>query len=122
VVVEYVDDFLVMHGRDNDGDGWGNPNDTTTFTVCSAAQGYSEKLGDCDDEDPDIHPGEQETCDDVDRNCNSLADDVGLQCRPGIGACRTTGRVTCDGVAWGEPVICDTAPGTPSSEQCNGAD
>ncbi len=39
--------------------------------------GWTLRSGDCDDENPDIHPGADEVCDDedVDENCNELADD-----------------------------------------------
>ena len=41
---------------DNDGDGYTIPED-------------------CDDDDPDINPGEDEVCDGIDNNCNGLADE-----------------------------------------------
>ena len=42
--------------RDNDGDGFPTP-------------------ADCDDADPDIHPGAPERCDGVDNDCDSMIDD-----------------------------------------------
>ncbi|MBI4438227.1 putative metal-binding motif-containing protein [Candidatus Uhrbacteria bacterium] len=37
--------------------------------------GYSPADGDCDDDDEDVNPGERETCDDVDNDCDDLVDD-----------------------------------------------
>lgn len=38
--------------------------------------GYSREDGDCDDDDPDLHPGAiEDECDGVDDNCNGVIDD-----------------------------------------------
>ena len=54
---------------DEDGDGYG----TTAIEGCDGA-GAAEG-GDCDDENPDIHPGAVEVCDTVDNDCDTLVDD-----------------------------------------------
>jgi len=37
--------------------------------------GYELAEGDCDDEDPEIHPGAEEICNGLDDDCNGLVDD-----------------------------------------------
>ncbi len=58
---------------DSDDDGFGDP--STAFTACWAADGQSRGGGDCDDDDETIHPGADESCDDVDEDCNGITDD-----------------------------------------------
>lgn len=60
---------------DNDLDGYGNGEVTTTG--CSQPEYFvgAEAVGDCDDSDPDINPGASEICNDgIDNNCNDSAD------------------------------------------------
>ena len=45
-------------------------------TGCDGASGYAPEGGDCDDDDPDSHPGAPEACDGVDNDCNDAVDDV----------------------------------------------
>ena len=51
--------------RDMDGDGYGSP--------AGADCTYPEE--DCDDSDPDVHPGALETCDGKDNDCNGIIDE-----------------------------------------------
>ncbi len=62
-------------GMDSDGDGYGDP--TSTVITCTAPSGYTDLLGDCDDDDRDINPDAQEVCDelDTDEDCDGLIDD-----------------------------------------------
>ncbi len=64
---------------DGDGDGFGTDNDT--LAGCTAPDGYVAAVGDCDDLDPAIHPMALERCDpdDVDENCDGIADDPSLE-------------------------------------------
>ncbi len=59
--------------EDSDDDSYGNP-DRTKVAVQKPA-GYVSIAGDCDDTDPDVHPGATEVCtDDIDNNCNDKTD------------------------------------------------
>jgi len=61
---------------DVDGDEWGNVADVVRS--CSGSiEGRVDLSGDCDDNDPDIHPGAQEVCDEwqTDEDCDGLSDD-----------------------------------------------
>jgi hypothetical protein len=67
-----VTDGLVWY-RDADDDGYGNSDATTE--ACTAPDGYSAMGGDCDDSDPDVHPGVDEVCNDFDDDCDGTVDD-----------------------------------------------
>jgi MYXO-CTERM domain-containing protein len=55
--------------RDEDGDGYGNPR--AVRTACDNDPGEVEDRRDCDDSDPDIHPGAPDALfDGVDSDCN----------------------------------------------------
>jgi hypothetical protein len=61
-------------GEDVDDDGFGSDG-PLTWRCSAPASGWSLVLGDCDDDDPDIRPDADETCDaDVDDDCDGLAD------------------------------------------------
>ena len=57
---------------DNDGDGYGD--DATATQYCSAPDHYILQGGDCDDNDASVFPGNEETCNGVDDNCDGLLD------------------------------------------------
>ena len=56
---------------DGDGDGYGAG---PAMSFCSLPEGFSEKGGDCDDQDAGVSPGEEEVCDDegTDEDCDGL--------------------------------------------------
>ncbi len=57
---------------DADADGFGDLN--VSVISCSQPGGYVPwpNFGDCDDSDPNVHPGATETCDGIDNNCDGL--------------------------------------------------
>jgi large repetitive protein len=57
---------------DVDVDGYGAA--AVSTTACSQPSGYVADSTDCDDDDASIHPGAAESCDDVDEDCDGLAD------------------------------------------------
>jgi hypothetical protein len=57
---------------DEDGDGYGNPG--MPHPACTQPQGTVADRSDCDDNDPDVHPGVPEVCDGDDDNCDGRPD------------------------------------------------
>ncbi|MBN2797809.1 MAG: putative metal-binding motif-containing protein [Deltaproteobacteria bacterium] len=53
---------------DGDGDGFGRTEAAVVHTCFLI--GHATEGGDCDDDDPDVHPGAEEACDDVDSDCD----------------------------------------------------
>jgi len=119
LVAENVDDFVIENGRDGDGDGYGTMADRIP-SFCVPPPGYVQNADDCNDGDARIHPAALETCDGVDQNCNGVADDVGLPCAAGLGACARDGVGVCDAV--GAIARCSAAPGPAIAETCDGKD
>jgi hypothetical protein len=58
--------------RDADGDGWGD-NDNS-LQACNVPSGYVWYGGDCDDENEDVNPAAEETCDGADNDCDGRID------------------------------------------------
>src|SRR5690606_36393039 len=58
---------------DADGDTFG-ASDGATVLACEAPEGYAAVGGDCDDDDPAIHPDALEVCDGIDNDCADVVD------------------------------------------------
>lgn len=85
-------DLRTFH-RDRDGDGWGTD---TSVQACEPDPGFVALGGDCDDDDPVVHPGAPEVCkglgladrdcDPTPRACEAAADElIPVLTAPGAG-------------------------------------
>ncbi len=77
-----IDDDDTVESRsqwytDDDGDGYGT--EELVAEACEGPSGTAMLDGDCDDTDPDAHPGRSEVLEDgIDNNCDGLTDFVGV--------------------------------------------
>ncbi len=63
----------VTYYADNDGDGYGDPNNS--LEDCTAPTGYTSQAGDCDDAQNAVYPGATEMCGDkLNNDCNGGVD------------------------------------------------
>lgn len=92
--------------RDADGDGFGDAAQHVILCNPNAPSGYVPADGDCDDADPNIHPGAPEIlCNQKDDNCNGIADDNFIPAPAGTGDIICAGEkavLTASGSALGE--------------------
>jgi len=101
-----IDACPTLNCIDEDGDGWGS--------------GSGCQVEDCDDGDPNVHPGAAEVCDLVDNDCDGTADDStpddpcpNVECALACGgdqvcidACPPQDCVDHDGDGWGVGADC----------------
>jgi len=115
---------------DLDGDSYGSG---SPITICSGADlpiGYVNNSLDCNDTNPDIHPGATEVCNGIDDNCDGVIDEgcncaegqtepfyTGQNGTEGIGTCHS-GTRTCVSGDWNITV----PEVTPQTEVCDGID
>lgn len=88
---------------DKDGDGHGDPD--VAVEACFTPSGFVHDGTDCDDTDPDVHPGAPEVCDGDDDDCDGRADQGEVE----------RWYVDADGDGFGDPETgewsCDPASG-----------
>jgi hypothetical protein len=70
---------LITYYADQDDDGFGDANNTTISGTTPPA-GYVTNDTDCDDTNPQVHPGAEELCDGIDNDCDGVVDGVVIDC------------------------------------------
>jgi hypothetical protein len=103
----------IMVYRDEDGDGHGARFNAETQVGCGNGAGWSSLKDDCDDKDRMIYPGQKETCNYKDDNCNNRVDE-GARSSCGVGWCRREAS-SCE-------MNASCTPNAPRVEMCNGLD
>ena len=64
-------DFVTWY-EDGDGDGFGE--EDSSVVDCAEPEGWVTTGGDCDDDDPGVHPEAEEVCDGIDNDCDPTTD------------------------------------------------
>ncbi|HYV90699.1 MAG TPA: MopE-related protein [Chitinophagales bacterium] len=60
---------------DADGDTYGNPSNSITSSSSVPPSGYVSNNSDCNDANPNVHPGVADNCNGIDDDCNGIVDD-----------------------------------------------
>ncbi len=94
---------------DGDGDGYGDPDSTTTS--CHQPSGYVDNASDCDDSNASVHPGVDDDCSDgVDNDCDAYVDEG------------STWYADTDGDGYGDPGVTETSCDQPSGYVLDSSD
>ena len=101
--------------QDFDGDGFGNI-DLFSDPICSAPVGYVEDNTDCDDIVDSVYLGADETCNNIDDNCDGNVDEDLTQSAESLGACSGNTQ-TCSAGEW-----INNNEVAPTDETCNNID
>ena len=110
-------DAAIWYG-DGDGDDYGNS--AVVAAACEQPDDYVGNADDCDDTDASINPMADETCDDLDNNCDGDIDEAGAVDAP-------TWYADDDGDTYGDPssatLACDMPSGhVNDSSDCDDTD
>ena len=75
-----VDEGMEQYSWYSDADGDGFGDDASEVQACDgqAPDGYVGTGNDCDDDDPAVNPAATEVCDDLDNDCDTVADEGGV--------------------------------------------
>ena len=95
---EIDEDLLSTFYKDDDGDGFGDPD--SAIEACEATTGLVTDGTDCDDTDPTVHPGAEETANGADDDCDGDTDEgltyIDCQALQAAGASTGSGPYTID--------------------------
>ncbi len=99
---------------DTDNDGYGDPLGATVVS-CTQPSGYVADNTDCDDLESAANPGETETCDEIDNDCDGSVDEYGATGAP-------TWYYDSDGDGYGNPSRTVTLCEAPTGYVSDGSD
>ncbi len=75
-IVYYQDNDRDGYGAAADIDGNGKIDSSDNYALCELEDGYSSSFGDCNDANPEIHPGAEEICNNLDDDCDDQIDEA----------------------------------------------
>ncbi len=109
---EIDEDTVDTWYADGDGDGYG---DEAVYTSdCNPGSGYVANRSDCDDSDSSVHPGADETCDELDEDCDGEIDEDPVDA--------STWYYDADDDLYGDPDLSEVACDRPSGYRANDRD
>jgi hypothetical protein len=119
--------------EDLDQDGHAATDTTVSVEECTPPEGFAEVKDDCDDLDPDAHPGAAERCGGGDEDCDGTTDTDATDAitwyrdDDGDGVGGSTSHISCEsGAGWveagGDCDDADPAVSPDAAETCNGID
>ena len=105
-------DALVWYA-DTDADGFGDAG--SVYSACEAPHGTLADSTDCDDSDGTVFPGADETCDEVDNDCDGVIDEDDA-------SDALTWYADSDSDGYGDSATADVACGAPADHVADGTD